>query len=118
MSTVSKGNYYRLRTQEWLKSKGYDVAKIELQSRIYTKDLQGHQQVAFRKSDVWGGDLVAKSQDELIWIQVKSNPSDISAGKHQLRKAGPWPSFVQLWVVYWPPGARLTDGPHIEEVEA
>jgi hypothetical protein len=117
MNTNAKGNYHRVRTEQWLKAQGYTVGKVETQSRIFKRDLLGKPEFLFRKSDLWGGDLVAKNETELVWIQVKANAGDIASGKHQLLKAAPWPKFVQLWVVHWPERRRLSDGPDIHVVE-
>ena len=68
-----KGRYYLLKTRDWLKDKGYEVEIIEKTQRIVTKDDRGKQFVMFMKKDLWGGDLVARNRDELIWVQVKSN---------------------------------------------
>ena len=57
------------------------------------------------KRDLWGADLVAKNSTELIFIQCKTNRSDIAKGIKELNKTK-WPVFVKLWVVIWQPRAR------------
>ena len=43
--------------------------------------------------------------DEMLWIQVKSNPSHINAGLKELAKS-PLPSFVRKIVMCWPSRER------------
>lgn len=111
MSKVSKGNYYRRRTKEWLESLGFWVENLERQQRIYRPG----NQVMFIKRDIWGADLIARNEERVIFIQVKSNKSHITQGIKEISK-GPWPSHVERWVVYWPSRRRLTDGPDIVEI--
>lgn len=123
MSRVAKGNYYRRRTQDWLESLGYVVEVLERTQRIFVRDRRDKRQdgkpseprVIFSKHDVWGADLVARNEDTLVFIQVKSNLGDIARGMRELSH-GPWPRWVGRWVVYWPRGRRLVDGPEIQEV--
>jgi len=100
MSKISKGNYYRLKTKKWLEADGYLVETLEKLQRIFVKG-----QVFFAKKDIWGGDLVAKNNKEIIWIQCKTNKVDINKGLKELN-ATIWPSFVKRWVVIWPLRAR------------
>ena len=90
----------------------------------------------FMKKDLWGGDLVARNRDELIWVQVKSNKGDIGRGIKQLSEDDNWPDNVKRWVVCWEPRVRepeivevvmdiqtikdeeLTDDPTQEETES
>lgn len=79
---------------------------VEKTQRIVTKDDKGKQFVLFSKKDLWGGDLVARDKEEMIWIQVKSNKCDIATGIKQLSEDDEWPEFVKRWVVYWEPRTR------------
>lgn len=113
---VNKGNYYRKRTKDWLESEGYTVEIAEVAQRVYRRNKDtGELDVLYLKRDLWGADLVARNADHLIFIQVKSNPGDITRGIRQLSR-GPWPPFVGRWVVYWPPRRRLREGPEVEVV--
>ena len=108
MSKIQKGNYYRLKTKKWLEKDGYLVENLEKNQRIFTKG-----QVIFIKRDLWGGDLVAKNDKEIIWIQCKTNKVDISKGIKELSQTI-WPPFVKRWVVIWPYKARE---PEVVEVK-
>lgn len=129
MNKSAKGNYYKRRTKDWYEKQGYVVEGIEKSYKIYDKK---NDKIIFVKRDLWGGDLVAckkcskkttifsdyhtninATQDEMIWIQVKSNKVDINKGLKELEKS-PLPSFVKKIVVYWPERARE---PEIYECE-
>jgi Holliday junction resolvase-like predicted endonuclease len=101
MNKVRKGNYYRKKTIDWLTEHGYDVAIFERNQRIYQKDGS----VINIKQDVWGCDLVAKNEDELIFIQCKSRAQDVNSGIKQMKKYK-WPPFVKLQVIYWEERAK------------
>jgi len=117
-NNARKGTYYRLRTQKWLESLGYEVAPLERQQRIVRTDKKtGKQEVIFIKRDVWGADLVAKNSEHMVFVQCKSNSGDIAKGIKELSK-GTWPDGdVERWVTYWPPRRRLVAGPEITVVE-
>jgi hypothetical protein len=115
-SKVQKGNYYRNRTKAWLESLGYTVANLERKQRIQIPDKDGGpDKIFFRTSDIWGSDLIARNEERMVFIQVKSNPVHIAQGMREINK-GPWPPTVERWVVYWPPRRRSKDGPDIVEV--
>lgn len=105
---VKKGNYYRLRTKKYLQGHGFVVENLEKTQRIYQEDkTTGEKKVIFVKRDLWGADLIAKDDEDLIFIQVKTNRGDISTGIKELM-ATPWPGSknILLWVVYWERGSR------------
>ena len=108
-----KGRYYLLKTRDWFRDLGYEVEIVEKTQRIVTKDSKGKQFVLFSKKDLWGGDLVARNREELIWIQVKSNKGDIGRGIKQLAEDDNWPESVKRWVVLWEHRAKE---PEIVEV--
>ena len=111
VNTSRKGNYYRNRTRDWLRSEGYEVEVCEVSYRVFTKSA-----VVFHKRDLWGADLIAVSRDdELIVVQVKANRGHIARGIKELGSA-PWPSIVKKWVCWWPPRQQLVQGPEITEV--
>ena len=101
-----KGRYYLYKTRDYLKDLGYQVEIVEKAQRIVTRDDHGKPHVLFCKKDLWGGDLVARSKDELLWVQVKSNKTDISRRLKQLSEDDDWPPFVSRWVVIWEPRAK------------
>jgi hypothetical protein len=120
-SASQKGSYYARRTREWLeKELGFDVVPLERTSRIVKQKaspLPGEDpnRVIFIKRDIWGADVMAKDDERLIFIQVKSNEGHIARGMKELSK-GRWPPSVERWVVYWPPRRRLKEGPEIHVV--
>lgn len=112
-SRQKKGNYYRLRTKKWLQAHGWTVENAEKRQRVVTKDrLSGEDRVLFIAKDLWGADLVAINGEEILFVQVKSNPGDIAKGMRELVRH-PYPPSVRLWVVYWVPRSRE---PEIHEV--
>lgn len=116
MSAVTKGNYYRARTREWLESQGFLVEVLERSQRIVVRDKRTQEpRVIFIKRDVWGADLVARNAERLVFIQVKSNAGDIAKGMKELSQ-GPWPASVERWVAHWPKGRRMVEGPEVVEV--
>lgn len=116
MNKTAKGNYYRNRTKKWLEDLGYSVEPLERSLRVVTRDPKsGVAKVIFRRLDIWGADLVARNEDDLLFIQVKASQGDISKGIKELSR-GAWPRWVSRWVVWWPPRRRLALGPEITEV--
>ena len=100
VNKVQKGNYYRLKVKKWLEADGYLVENLEHSQRIFTKG-----RVIFIRKDIWGADLIAKNEKELIFVQVKSNKTHISSGIKELCSTV-CPRFVKRWVVVWTPRAR------------
>lgn len=107
MNKVSKGNYYRLKVQKYLEKDGYMVAKLETKQRIYSP-----KGVFWKTSDVFAADLLAIREDDIIFVQVKSNAGDIAKGIRDFL-IYPYPPCVQRWVVCWEPRAHE---PIIQEV--
>ena len=103
MRKISKGNYYRLKTKKWFEKDGYLVENLEKNQRLFVKG-----RVIFLKKDLWGADLIAKNNKEMIFIQCKTNKVDISKGIKELNKTI-WPSFVKKYVVIWKERAREPD---------
>jgi hypothetical protein len=114
-SNVAKGNYYRLRTKKWLQSLGYLVENLERQQRVVKKNELGEDSVFFLKFDIWGADLIARNEEHVLFVQVKTNEGDVARGIKELNK-GPWPGSVDRWVVYWPKRRKFKVGPEIIEV--
>ena|SRR3990167_10369906 len=102
------GNYYKLRTKKWLKAKGFEVATMERMLRISKDD-----KVIFIKQDQMASDLLAVSEEQIIFIQVKLNRKHIAEGVKGLA-AFKMPKWVDKWVVVWSRGARE---PEVIEVE-
>ena len=103
------GNYYKLRTKKWLEKKGFQVATMEKMLRIPIKD----DKVIFIKKDQFASDLLAISEEQIIFIQVKLNRKHIAEGIKGLA-AFKMPKWVDKWVVIWSKGDRE---PEVIEVE-
>jgi len=97
---IQRGNYYRLKTKKWFEKEGYLVENLEKSQRIFTK-----KGVIFIKKDIWGSDLIAKNNKEIIFIQVKSNRTDINKGIKEI-EGTVWPEFIKRVIVIWEPRAR------------
>ena len=100
MNKIARGNYYRKKTADWFKKEGYDVEIIEKNQRIWTP-----KGVIFIKRDLWGADLCAKNEEEIIFIQCKTNRVDINKGIAELNETR-WPQTVKKVVVIWELRAR------------
>jgi len=92
-----KGNYYQKRTKDWFIKEGYAVYIMENKRSIY---LPKTGTVLYQTYDIAGSDLMAMNGEEIIFIQVKSNASDINKGMKELN-AHPYPDFVKKIVVLW-----------------
>lgn len=112
MSNVSKGRYHSNRTKEFFVGQGYDVEPLEVKTRVY----RGEGEFFFKTRDIWGCDLMAKSEDEILFIQVKANGGHVSKGVRELERTQ-WPPGVRVVVVHWPPRRRMVEGPDIHEVQ-
>jgi hypothetical protein len=100
---MNKGNYYKLRTKQWLLKKGYQVGFLELTNRIIvrSKDKKGiKNKIIFIKKDQFGADLLAMNKEELIFIQVKFGKKNISTAIKEFTKFK-FPSFTKKWIVVW-----------------
>ncbi len=107
-SAAYKGNYYKLRSRDWLKNKGYAVAILEKLQQIHVKGRD-----IFLKRDCFGADGMAMNgKDIIFWNSIlgKSNLSKHVAGFAQY----PYPPCVKLWVLIWEEGAH---DPAIKEVK-
>ena len=100
---MNKGSYYVTKTIAFYRAQGYHVEKLEKLLRIVTKD----KRVVFIKRDLFGCDVLAINEEEVIFIQVKSNRGHIAAGLKELA-AYPCPNneTVKQVVVFWEPRAR------------
>jgi len=103
MTEKSKGNYYQLKTKKFYESEGYSVYNLEQSRTIFTP-----KGLVYVKKDVAGADLMAMNGEEIIFIQCKTNLSDIGSGKKELMEH-PYPSCVKLIVARWEPRAKSPD---------
>jgi len=97
---MAKDYYYLRKTIDYFKKKGYEVEKLEKTYRVYDKKRNN---VIFVKQDIFNSDLLAMNENEVIFIQLKTNKSDISKGikayKRMKRPVGKW--NIKFWVVSW-----------------
>ena len=100
MNKRAKGNREKLKTKKWLESKGWYVENSEVNKVCFF----GGKTMAVHK-DLLGSDLLAINGEDILFVQSKSNPSDISSGVKEFSKY-PFPKSVKRWVVYWKTRAK------------
>jgi hypothetical protein len=108
-SAVAKGAYWKSRTKRWLEAQGFAVAFLE---RVLW--IQGKRGLIPVKRDQLASDVLAVSQDRVLFVQVKGGESrpDWSAARKEFALY-PLPPSAEQWTVYWEPNARA---PEIEVV--
>lgn len=102
LSAAAKGNYYKSRTKKWLESQGWQVGFLEQFKRIWTPH-----GLIFKKQDQFGSDLLAVSDQDIIFVQVKlgTKKMSVSQAKKEFAKFS-FPPTVKLWIVVWEKRAR------------
>lgn len=105
VNTYRKGQYYLAKTIAWLESQGYDVGRLEA-----TRTMKRGREHVFKRNDVFGCDLAAKSSDHIVFIQSKSRRSDALSSAKELSKMT-WPPQVSVYATYWEPYVRFDRGP-------
>ena len=107
---MNKGSYYKLKTKKWLEKKGYQVSFLERLQSIYAGG-----KVLYVKRDQMASDLLAVSNSEIIFVQVKFGKKNTAAAIKEFKKFEfPGESCCLLWIVIWELRARE---PEIVEVE-
>jgi len=103
MNKRAKGLRNKLKTQKYFEKLGYQVFNCEVNKICYF----GGRLMAVHK-DLAGADLLCLSKDrnEIIFIQAKSNKTDMLDGKYEFEKYQ-FPDFVKRWVVRWPARAKV-----------
>ena len=99
-SSVSKGNYWRLKTKQWFLDKGYSCEYLEKIQRLYTKG-----RIVFIKKDIFGADGLAMDGDKAIFWQCKLGKKNIAQAIKEFEKY-PYPydhNVVERWIVVWTP---------------
>ncbi len=104
---TNKGNYYKIKSKEWLKDKGYEVEYIEKLQRIFTKG-----KVVYIKKDLFGADLAAISDSEFILVNSILTKHNIAAHIKEFKKY-PQGGSIKRWLLVWTPKVRE---PEIVEV--
>lgn len=105
MSNVSRGNYYKKRSLEWFKKRGYNCELLEIN---YTLRAPGR--VIYKKFDPIGSDGVAWNEHEFILWNAKSTitgsiSSVKSSGKRDY-KDYKFPNFIKKQLIIWKPRDR------------
>jgi hypothetical protein len=103
MSSVSKGNYYKQKTKEWLLSQGYEVAPLETLKRIWSPN-----GIIYQKHDLFGADLLAISKKHILFVQSKALVGQLTNGIPKAKALFdsfnfPNTKFCQLWIAIWLP---------------
>lgn len=96
LSASKKGQYYKLKTKKWLESKGYQVVFLEQLKLIH---IPGRPVIPVKR-DQMGSDLMAVSDEELIFVQVKLGKANVSAARKEFDKFV-FPDFCKKWIVTW-----------------
>jgi len=104
---ANKGDYWKIKTKDWLQKKGYQVEYLEKLQRIYTKN-----KVIYIKKDIFASDLLAISKDEIIFVNSVLNKKNVASHIRGFMKYE-FPYFVKRWVVIWTPRVKE---PEIVEV--
>ena len=100
-STVSRGNYFKKKTQKHYESLGYQVQLTEFTTML----LIGGRKI-FKKIDIFGSDMIAMNDKEIIFINSKhaTTPESLQKvvyqGKKEFLKYR-FPSSVRLHLAVW-----------------
>ena len=99
-NATQKGNISRNKTKKWYEKLGYQVANAEQAKFCFF----GGKMRVFKK-DMFGADLLAMSDKEIIFIQCKSREPRIAECKRAFAKYD-FPPFAKKVVVSWAFRAR------------
>ena len=105
MSNVSRGAYFKARTRKWLSGRGYQVAEMEIIRWVFRP---GSTRIPIKR-DQFGSDLIAMSDTEIIFVQVKGGESARTGNFPEAQRAFnefKFPVFTKRWIVAWPPRSR------------
>lgn len=100
MNTRQKGNYYQRKTAEFFRKEGYAVYPMEVARSIFTP-----KGVIYQKNDIAGCDLLAMNGEEILFIQCKTNPADVSSAIKEFHQH-PYPPDATRLVILWKPRAK------------
>lgn len=113
----NKGNYYKRKTKKWLEEKGFEVEYIERYQRFFNKK---NNSVGYIKQDLFGSDMLAIKEDQIIFVQSKYNEKSKSknvASAIKEFKKHKFPEFTDQWIVVWTLRVREPDIIDVGEVE-
>lgn len=91
MNLVSKGRRTKNKIIDHFRNLGYQVENVECRT-------------SYSCRDCFGADLCARNENETLWISCKSNKTNLSPGKKELKgKDMPYkiPPNTRLLVVIW-----------------
>ena len=100
---IAKGNYYRLKTKHFFEAEGYEVANAEVKKPIPIKG-----RLVWIATDIFASDLIAMNGREILFIQVKTNRSDVSKAVKDFAKHK-FPESIRKVVCCWPKRASAPD---------
>jgi len=100
MSTVAKGNYYRLKTKKFYEAEGYEVVTSEIRKPMPIKG-----KLIWISVDMFASDLIAMNGKDVLFIQVKANRHDVPSAIKEFNKHK-FPPTVKPIVVWWPERAQ------------
>lgn len=105
-SNVSRGNYYKRKTKEWLEKKGYTVQLTEF---VSSRPIGGGKML-WTKKDVFGSDGIAMNGKEIIFWNAKATTNDVIGGMYSHKYSGiaeykkyPFPDCVKRHLYIWRP---------------
>lgn len=113
-SNAQRGAYYKGRTKKWLAGMGFQVANLEEVRWIYRF---GKPPMPVKR-DQFGSDLLAMSDKEIIFVQVKGGKSAVGGTQPAARRkfaefrfphlihAVEGKTALRRWVVAWAPRSR------------
>ena len=106
MSTVSRGNYYKVKTKKFLESKGFTVQLTEF---VSSRPI-GNGKMIWMKKDVFGSDGIAMNGIDIIFWNAKATTEDVTQGINKHKSAGkmefskyPFPPCVKRQLYIWQP---------------
>ena len=100
-STTSRGNYYKVKTKKHYEGLGYQVQLTEFTTML----LIGGRKI-YKKIDIFGSDMIAMNDKEIIFINSKhattreSYNQVVYQGRKEFLKFR-FPSFVRRELVLW-----------------
>ncbi len=105
-SNVSRGNYYKRKTKEWLEKRGYTVQLTEF---VSSRPIGGGRMI-WTKKDVFGSDGIAMNGEEIIFWNAKATDPKVIYGITKHKYSGtaefskyPFPPTVKRHLYIWEP---------------
>ncbi len=106
MSTTSKGNYYKKKTQEYFEKLGYTTQITEF---MCGRMIPGNRMI-YVKRDVFGSDGISMNGKEIIFWNSKATTNDRLYGVTNMKSEAkvefekyPFPPSVKRQAVIWLP---------------